>query len=167
MYGLQRHRRVTPYFFFNITLSHKDDCSVWHNHCCYLIRRTHQGSHGPPKTGKGPEFEILFPAVKKPGISVLSRENKLVTGKIEFRSFVPQLKVLVTETQAFVRCLFSRNVQSFRVSTRKFWTQRVPVSSQSKQRLELTDGHPSLFRTCAQSCNAAATKIQGTWKLWS
>ena len=42
---------------------------------------------------------------------------------------------------------------------RKFWTQQVPVSYQSMQRPELTDGHPSLFPTCAQSWNAAATKF--------
>ena len=49
---------------------------------------------GPGKTGKGPEFEILFPAVKKPGILVLSRENELVTGKFDFTSFVSQIKFL-------------------------------------------------------------------------
>ena len=48
------------------------------------------------------------------------------------------------------------NLPSFH---RKFWTQRVPVSYQSKQRPGLTDGHLSLFRTCAQSWDAAATKF--------
>ena len=46
-----------------------------HNWNLTKILFVFQGSHGTGKTGKGPEFEILFPAVKKPGILVLSRGN--------------------------------------------------------------------------------------------
>ena len=100
----------------------------------------------------------FFPAVKKPGIFSLESWKLTCDQGNWFFEFSLSNKVLLTETQASVCCLFSWNSHTFWVSTRKFWTQWILVSYQLKQRPELTDRYRSLFCTCAQSWDAAATK---------
>ena len=68
-----------------------------------------KGSYGPRKTGKCPEFEILFPAMKKPRISVLSRENSLVTGKFDFTRSVSHIKFLWLKWKFLLVVHFNEN----------------------------------------------------------
>ena len=125
--------------------------------CCALVRNS-----GFPRTrenGKRPWIWNFVPGREKARNFGLESWKLTCDWENWFYEFCLTNEVLVTETQALVCCsVFAKftNLPSF---YRKFWTQWVPVSYQSMQRPELTDGQPSLFRTCAQSWNAAATKF--------
>ena len=104
-----------------------------------------QGSHRPGKTGKVPWIWNFVPGREKARNFGLESLKLTCDRGNWFFKFCLTNKVLLTETQAFVCCLFSWNLQTCRVSTRKFWTQQIPVSYQLKQRPELTDGTRHYF----------------------
>ena len=117
----------------------------------------HPGFSRTRENGKRPWIWNFVPGREK-ALNFVLESWKITCGKLILRVFSHKLSPCHWNTSVSLLPIFAKftNFPSFH---RKFWTQRVPVSYHSKQRRELTDGHPSLFRTCAQSWNAAATKF--------
>ena len=77
---------------------------------------------------------------------------------MDFLNAISQVKTMWLKH----KCLFSQNAQIFRVSDPKYKTTG-PCFLSVKAKAELTDRHPSLCRTCAQSWDAAAEKSNKHW----
>ena len=146
------------YFAFSIfqtrNLLHCIDESWWN----MTFKEMRRVPTDPRKQEKALNLKFCSRPWKSPQFWSWVVKINLWPGKLILRVLSHKWSSCVWNTSVSLLLIFAKftNLPSFH---QKFWTQRVPVSYQSKQRPELTDGHPSLFRTCAQSWNAAATKF--------
>ena len=117
-------------------------------------RKWYTGFPRTRENGKRPWIWNFVPGCEKARNFVIESWKLICDRENWSYEFCLTNKVFVTETQALLCCLHSRNSQTFRVSTTG---PRFPISQSKGQNWQAGTRH--YFRTCAQSWNATVTKL--------